>query len=101
MESKSLVASEIVEATLTGGPGDRAVLTMSAQQPQLDWNLHGHANGSTQVVKEELGVMTTVFVFTPIAQADWFLLLRNASTNPLVIDVKIELYGDITWNGWE
>ncbi len=101
MDDKALLVGELGEATLTGGPGDRAVITLSAPVAKLDWNLHGHANGSTQVVKEELGIMSTTYTFTPTAQAEWFLLVRNADTAPITVGVHIELYGDIVWSGWQ
>ncbi len=89
-----------MEAILAGGPGDRAVIQLTAPLPKLDWNLHGHAGG-TQVVEEELGIMTTTYVFTPSVDADWYLLLRNQHTAELAVDVRVELYGDITWEGWD
>ncbi len=100
-DEKMLLVGELGEATLTGGPGDRAVITLSAPVAKLDWNLHGHANGSTQVVKEELGIMTTTYSFVPTAEAEWFLLIRNMDTVPMTVAVNIELYGDIVWSGWQ
>lgn len=99
-DQKSMLVGEILEATLTGGPGDRAVITLTAPVPKLDWNIHGHANGGTQTVKEELGIMTSTYEFSPAAEAEWFLLVRNKDTAPMTIDVKIDLYGDIVWSGW-
>jgi hypothetical protein len=100
-EDKLLLVGEIAEATLTGGPGDRAVITLAAPNPALDWNIHGHANGSSQTVKEELRVMTATYSFSPTAQADWSLLLRNQDTAPMMIGVKIDLYGEMAWSGWQ
>lgn len=101
MESKMLVAGQIAEATLDGGPGDTAVISLVAASPTLDWNLHGHANGSSQTIAEELGVMTASYTFAPTAQADWSLLLRNRGTAPMTVDVTIELHGDMQWSGWQ
>jgi len=101
MENVPLVVNEIVEAVLVGGPGDYAHITMSAGGAPIDWNLHGHANGSTQVVTEELKVASVDYVFLPPAQADWYLLLRNKGQTDITIQLKIELYNSITWSGWQ
>lgn len=100
MESRPLLVGEIAEAVLAGGAGDTAVITLTAPNATLDWNIHGHAGGGTQTVMEELGVMNVSYTFEPTAQADWYLLLRNKDPMPMTVDVKIELYGDITWSGW-
>lgn len=101
MDTKTLLVGEILEATLTGGPGDRATITLSAPLPALDWNIHGHAGGATQTVKEELGIMTARYTFSPPAEATWFLLVRNQDAAPMTIDVTIDLFGDIAWSGWQ
>ncbi|MBX3159651.1 MAG: hypothetical protein KF773_27020 [Deltaproteobacteria bacterium] len=98
-ESRPLGVGELVEATLVGGPADRAVISLSAPV-LLDWNLHGHAGGSTQTVKEERGVMTVEYEFTPPSQAAWSLLLRNAGAAPTTVQVEIELYGELRWESW-
>lgn len=100
-EDKPLLVGEIVEATLTGGPGDRAVIQLTAPKPALDWNIHGHAGSGSQTVKEELGIMSATYTFSPTAQAPWSLLLRNKDTAPMMVNVKIELYGDMEWSGWQ
>jgi hypothetical protein len=99
-EDKALLVGEIGEAILTGGPGDRAVITLTAPVAKLDWNIHGHANGQTQTVKEELGIMSSTYVFEPTAQAEWYLLIRNQHTMPMTVNVTIDLYGDFEWSGW-
>ena len=101
MAPKSLLVGEIAESIFTGGPQDLARITLTAPVAKLDWNIHGHAGGATQTVKEELGVMSASYSFVPSAQGDWFLLLRNTDTTPLTVDVKIELYGTIVWSGWQ
>jgi len=100
MAQKMLLVGELAEGELTGGPQDVAVITLTAPVAKLDWNIHGHAGGGTQTVKEELGVMSASYTFTPSAQGDWLLLLRNRDTAPMAVDVKIELYGTIAWSGW-
>ncbi|HWO20073.1 MAG TPA: hypothetical protein VNO30_14905 [Kofleriaceae bacterium] len=100
-ENVPLVVNEIVEAILVGGPGDYARLQMSASGAPLDWNMHGHANGSTQVVKEELKVPSVDYLFQPTAQADWYLLIRNKGQTDITVQLKIELFGEMTWSGWQ
>jgi hypothetical protein len=101
MEVKPLAVNEIVEAILHGGPGDYAHITMMAGGSPIDWNLHGHANGETQVVTEQLKAPAVDYVFVPSAEADWFLLIRNKGTTDINVDLKIELFGQITWSGWQ
>ncbi|MBL0213855.1 MAG: hypothetical protein IPQ07_08230 [Myxococcales bacterium] len=101
MGPKTLLVGELAESIFTGGAQDMAMITLTAPVAKLDWNIHGHAGGSTQTVKEELGVMSATYAFTPTAQAEWFLLLRNKDTAPMTVEVKIELYGAITWSGWQ
>lgn len=100
-EEKLLLVGEIVEATLTGGPGDRALIQLTAPKPALDWNIHGHAGGSSQTVQEELGIMTATYTFSPTSQADWSVLLRNKDSAPMTVSVKIDLFGDMEWSGWQ
>ncbi|MCX5746269.1 MAG: hypothetical protein NT062_27645 [Proteobacteria bacterium] len=99
--SKMLLVGELAESIFVGGPGDVVEITLSAPVAKLDWNLHGHAGGATQTVKEELGVMTARYAFSPTAQGDWYLLLRNKDAAPMTVDVKLELFGAITWSGWQ
>lgn len=101
MESKALLVGELAEATLTGGASDRAQITLTAPVAKLDWNLHGHAGGGSQTITEELEVMSTSYTFVPPAQAQWSLLIRNRHTAPMTIDVKVELYGNMQWSGWQ
>jgi len=101
MENVPLVVNEIVEAILVGGPNDYAHITMSAGGAPIDWNLHGHANGETQVVVEELRAAGVDYVFIPSAQADWYLLIRNKGQTDINIALKIDLFVDMTWSGWQ
>ena len=101
METKSLLVGDLVEATLTGGPGDSAVISLDAPVAKLDWNIHGHAGGSSQTVKEELLVMSVRYTFSPTAAAPWSLLLRNRDTAAMSVTVKIELFGNMQWSGWQ
>lgn len=97
METQSLQAGELVEALMTGGSMDRAIIHLTAPIAELDWNIHAHPGGSTVVVHEELNVMTVEFDFIPGGQADWFLLLRNSGPTNMDIEVKVDLYGDMTF----
>jgi hypothetical protein len=101
MEDVPLQVNEIVEAILVGGPGDAARITMSAGGAPIDWNMHGHANGETQVVTEEFAATNIEYVFVPPAQADWYVLIRNKGQTNISVQLTIELYDDITWSGWQ
>jgi hypothetical protein len=100
-ENVPLVVTEIVEAILVGGPTDFAHVQMSAGGALIDWNLHGHANGSTQIVTEALKVPDVDYLFAPSAHADWYLLIRNRGQTDVTVQLTIELYGDMTWSGWQ
>lgn len=100
-ETVPLAATEIVEAILHGGPGDHARIRLTAPGPSLDWNLHGHADGTAQVVEEELQVSAVDYMFVPAAEADWYLLLRNRGQSDIDVQLIIELYGQMTWSGWQ
>lgn len=100
MEGVLLVPGELVEGIMTGGPGDLAVIDLMAPAAELDWNIHGHANGGTQVVYEEYNKTGARYTFVPPAQTDWWLLIRNSGPTDMTIQVKIELHGDLQWR-WE
>ncbi|MBP6631785.1 MAG: hypothetical protein KA297_20270 [Kofleriaceae bacterium] len=89
----------LVEGEITAGPADRAVIRLTAPAA-FGWNMHGHANGSTQVVVEETGVMSVNYDFVPSAQADWFVLIANQGAAPVDVTVHIELYGAATFTGF-
>lgn len=95
-----LQPGELVEGIMTGGPGDTALIHLSAPVPKLDWNIHSHASGHAVTVYEELGKQTVDYVFTPPADGDWYLLVRNASTGNMTVEVEVKLYGAMTWV-WE
>lgn len=97
-ETKILIGSEIAEATLEGGPSDRAVLRITASSAELDWNIHGHANGSSTTVVEGLQVMSVEHEFVPPADEHWSVLLRNHSAvDSLDVTLEVDLYGDMQW----
>jgi hypothetical protein len=101
MENVPLVVNEVVEAVLVGGPGDYARITASVPAGNFDWNIHGHANNDTQIIDEAFKVQTMDKVFAIPAQASWWLLLRNKSGVDVTIQLKVELYNDTTWSGWQ
>ncbi|MGE0868580.1 MAG: hypothetical protein AB7P03_08460 [Kofleriaceae bacterium] len=100
-ESVSLVVTQVSEAILHGGEGDVAHIMLTAPGPTLDWNMHGHANGGTQVVTEAFKVETVDYVFAPSDLADWYVLLRNKGQTDITVELKIDLYGEMTWSGWQ
>jgi hypothetical protein len=98
--TQTLQPSELVEGIMTGGPSDRAVIHLVAPTTSLDWNIHGHANGGTQNVHEELKQTTVDFVYVPSSKTDWWLLLRNGSSTNIEVQIKVKLYGAMTWR-WQ
>jgi hypothetical protein len=101
VETLPLVATEVVEAVLVGGPGDRAGIHLSAPFAEMDWNIHGHDGGGTQVVNEGFNQMTVDYNFQPTSQTDWYLLIRNSGGTNMNVELRIELFGDIMWTGWQ
>lgn len=98
--TQSLAAGEIIEGIFHGGRNDLALIHLEAPSATLDWNLHGHANGGTQNVHEELAKMTVDYAYTPSATADWWLLMRNGGATNMDVKVTIRLYGEMTWR-WQ
>jgi hypothetical protein len=99
-ETVSLVPGELVEGIMTGGPDDHAVIHLDAPSMEMDWNIHGHEDGGTQIVDEELNVMTLDYVFTPTSETDWWLLVRNSGPVDMEVELKVELHGDMQWE-WQ
>jgi hypothetical protein len=100
MVAQPLVPGELVEGFMTGGPPDYAVITLRAPTPDMDWNIHGHANGGTQIVDEAFKVTAADKVFNLPAESKWYLLIRNSGSTDLTVDIKVELFGDLTWE-WQ
>lgn len=97
MESRPLQPGELVEGTLTSGPGDAAHIVLHGQFPTVSFNIHGHANGGTQVVYEEFDKQDVDYVFRPASQAKWYLLIRNDGTVAMTVDVTVEIHGNLVW----
>ncbi len=100
METRALQPGEIIEGIMTSGPGDAARILLHGQFPNVSFNIHGHAGNSTQIVYEEFDKMDVDYLFKPTAQAKWYLLVRNDGQIAQNVDVKVEIYGDMTWE-WE
>jgi hypothetical protein len=98
--TQSLQPGELVEGIMTGGPSDLALIHLEAPVTELDWNIHGHAGGSTQTVYEELNKMTVDYAFVPSAQTEWWLLLRNSGPQNMDVKVTVKLYGNMQWR-WQ
>ena len=77
-----------------------AVIKLMAPTPDLGWNIHGHANGSTQIAYEEHDAMTVSYVFAPQSESDWYVLIRNEGQINMEVNVRVELYGDFLWR-WQ
>lgn len=90
----------LVEGIMTADADDLALIELSAPVAALGWNIHGHADGGTQVIHEEFDVMTVRHVFVPPGAAKWYLLVRNEGQLNIDVDIRIELYGDMTWE-WQ
>ena len=100
MESRPLQPGELIEGITTSGPGDAGHILLHGQFPEVSFNIHGHANGGTQVVYEEFEKMDVDYLFKPTSQAKWYLLIRNDGTVAMNVDVKVEIYGDMAWE-WQ
>ena len=94
---KPLQVGELVEGAMTGGMGDLAVITLSAPIAKMGWNIHGHANGGTQIIFEEHDKAAVTYTFAPATHAEWYLLVRNEGTANMDVTVKVELFGGMTW----
>jgi len=95
--TRPLEVGALVEGTMTGGMGDVAVITLSAPTADIGWNIHGHANGGTQIIYEEHDKMTVAYTFAPATHAEWYLLVRNEGTANMEVMVKVELFGNMVW----
>jgi hypothetical protein len=100
MEGVLLAPNELTEGIMTGGRGDIAVIRLAVPGGELDWNIHGHAGGGTQIIHEEFDKVSAEYTFAPAAHADWYLLIRNSGPTDMTIQVRIELHGDMQWR-WE
>ena len=98
---RTLGVGELAEGVLTGRPADRADLHLAAATAAIDWNIHGHAGSGTQNVAEGYAQRAVDYAFVPAADGEWFVLVRNASAAPLAVAVRLELYGAMTWSGWQ
>jgi hypothetical protein len=100
MEDMLLAPGEITEGIMTGGAGDLAEIHLTAPMAELDWNIHGHAGGGTQVIHEEYDQMKMDYIFAPTAHADWYLLFRNSGPTDMTVKLKVDLHGGMQWR-WQ
>lgn len=100
METQSLDPGELVEGIMTGGTTDSAFIQLMAPSANIGWNIHGHDGGGTQVVHEEFDQMTVGYEFKPTSTTDWYLLVRNDGGVTMDIQVKVQLFGAMTWE-WQ
>ncbi len=98
-ESVFLPINETGEWIMVGGAGDTARIHATVPSLALDWNLHGHAGGGTQIVQEGFKQMQVDYQFSPTAQADWYLLLRNKGQTDITVELRVELFGNMQWSG--
>jgi hypothetical protein len=101
MSTQSLQAGELVEGIMHGKTGDEVIIHLVAPGPDLDWNLHSHLGGGTQTIHEELHQTSVEYRFLPATEADWYILLRNSGPTNMDVQVKLDLYGEMTWAGWQ
>lgn len=99
MDVKHLEPGELVEGIMTGGPNDLALIHLMAPM-QLDWNIHSHATGHAVTVYEEYGKVTVDYPFVPPGDGDWYLLVKNSGNVTAGIEIRVGLYGDMTWS-WQ
>lgn len=99
-ETVTLQPGQLAEGIMTGGPDDLALIHLEAPISELDWNIHGHPGNQTIVVYEELNKMTVDYPYTPSAQGDWYLLVRNSGLQNMDVVVRVGLYGNMQWR-WE
>jgi hypothetical protein len=100
METRPLQPGEFIEGIMTSGPGDAAHILLHGQFPTVSFNIHGHANGNTQVVYEEFDKQDVDYLFKPPSQSKWYLLVRNDGNVAMEVEVKVEIYGEMIWE-WE
>jgi hypothetical protein len=100
METHQLMPGELVEGIMTGGPSDSAHIQLMGPTATIGWNIHGHEGGGTQVAHEEFDVMTASYPFTPSSQSDWYLLVRNDGGVTMDVQIKVQLFGTLTWE-WQ
>lgn len=98
--TRMLLVGELAEGIATGGAGDGLVIHATAPRATLDWSFHTHASGGTQTIADGLLVDAVDFAYAIPRADDYYLLLRNHDTQPITIDVTLELDGDLQWS-WQ
>jgi hypothetical protein len=98
-EARTLLLGERIEATMTGGPGDRAVIAVDAPAPSLTWDLHAHSGGDTAIIAMGVRQLQVRHELVPTADDEYFLLLHNTGDAPVDITIDIALHG-MTWTAF-
>jgi hypothetical protein len=98
-EARVLLLGERIEAIMTGGPGDGAVIAVDAPSPALTWDLHRHAGGDTEIIASGVSTAAIRYQLVPTARDDYFLLLHNTGDAPIDISIDIDLHG-MTWTAF-
>jgi hypothetical protein len=92
-ETRTLLLGERIEATMTGGPGDRAVIAVDAPSAALTWDLHAHSGGDTAIIAMGVSQPQIRYELVPADDDEYFLLLHNTGDAPVDITIDIELHG--------
>jgi hypothetical protein len=98
-EARTLLLGERIEATMTGGPGDRAVIAVDAPAASLTWDLHAHSGGDTAIIAMGVSQTQVRHELVPTAADEYFLLLHNTGDAPVDITIDIELFG-MSWTAF-
>ena len=98
--TEMLPPQNLIEGSWTAGPTD--AIGVSIQSTGLiDWDIHAHADGGTQEITAEFGQLGMSYDFVPPQTAQWYLLVRNSTTDTITLDVQMSLYGAGQWDGWQ
>jgi hypothetical protein len=90
-----------IEGSWTAGPHDSIGLSIMTSEGTIDFDIHGHANGGTQEITSAFGQALITYDFVPTQQAQWYLLLRNDTSDTITLNIDMNLFGAATWNGWQ
>jgi hypothetical protein len=99
-DQQTLLGGMLIEGSWLAGPSDAVGLELVTPTGTFDWDIHAHTGTGTQDVVSGFALTTVTYAFDPTQHAQWYLLLRNSSTDPITIEIRMELYGDAQWIGW-
>jgi hypothetical protein len=98
-EARVLLLGQRIEAIMTGGPGDRAVIAVDAPSPSLTWDLHRHAGGDTEIIAMGVSATEIRHELVPTIEDEYFLLLHNTGDAPVDVTIDIDLHG-MSWTAF-